>query len=311
MAEASWPSPSHGSPARAVTDAEYPHLASWASDGVFASGSDVVYGNSSGMQVHVRANKYGIVRGHAWSSGTSEYNLTIGSNSSGSTRIDTVVLRLDRSTWNVTAAVRAGTPGGGAPALQRDTGDTGLWEIPLADVTVINGAASISAGNVKSRPLLQAGGARACTLLSDVQSTLTAGAIVWESSTGRWIGWNGSAGIVFYEDTGWIAATPDVTYWTVGAFPLGVRRIDGVVHLRGSVQRHISKLAITDSYSHIMTLQAGFRPANSHLYTVWVEGGIIAQARIYPSGDVALTDHAIDGISVNHSVYLDTTYPLG
>jgi hypothetical protein len=310
MAEASWPSPNHGSPARSVTDTEYVRLAPWNSDGVFASASDVVYANSSGMQVHVRAGKYAIVRGHAWTSGTAEYNLTIAANSSGSTRVDTVVLRLDRSTWDVTAAVRQGTPGSGAPALQRDTGDTGLWEIPLADITVLNGASSIAAGNVTSRTLLQSAGIRPCNAIADIQATLAAGDLVYELTTGRWIAWTGSAGIVLYQDTGYQTLTI-IGNWTAGSYTPQCRLRNGWVYLRGSVNRTINTLQSTDTNSPISTIPAAFRPAGTHNFVSCTSAiGLLRLQVAYDTGALAIVDLASD-IPVGRVAYLDTGWIAG
>lgn len=73
-------------------------------------------------------------------------DLTIGNNTSGSTRIDLVVVRMDRAANSCVAVIKVGTPGAGAPALTQVAG--GLWEYSLAQVTVANGAASIVAGNL-------------------------------------------------------------------------------------------------------------------------------------------------------------------
>lgn len=307
----SWPSPNHGSPPRSVTEAEYQHLIPFAADGIFGAATDLVYANGSGLQTHVRANRYALVRGHAWSSGAAEETLAHDPNTSGQTRVDTVVVRLDRGTWDVGAAVRKGTPGAGPPALVHDDGDSGVFEIPAADVTVTNGAVSLSGDKVRNRPLLQAGGARACDKITDIQAYLTPGDIVWETSTGRWIGWTAAGGLVLYEDTGWNTVATDTDYWTPGAFALAIRRRNGTVHLRGSVERHLNKLAASDTYSHILTIPSGYRPAASHLYAAWVGGGDMCLIRLYPTGDLATTGHMLDGISVNHNVYLDTTYPVG
>lgn len=72
--------------------------------------------------------------------------LAIAANASGSTRIDTVVLRLNRTANTLIAAVLQGTPGAGAPALTQIVG--GTWELAIANITVPNNAASIVAGNV-------------------------------------------------------------------------------------------------------------------------------------------------------------------
>lgn len=149
MAESSWPSPSNG---RVVDDAGWEkmgiHLGP--SGGVYGdfTSPQLIYGDSSGRQVKIAADRYALVRGHIWYSGSSIVTKSIGANSSGSTRIDLVVLRLSRTTWDVTCEVVAGTPGGGAPAPTQNTGTTGTFELPLATVTVANGASSISAANV-------------------------------------------------------------------------------------------------------------------------------------------------------------------
>jgi hypothetical protein len=150
VAESSWPTVA-GS--RIVTDDQWELLSiGFGVDGVLGlpTDSSVVYGDASGRQVKVRAGKIGHIGGHGWASGTSDVVKTIGANSSGSTRIDLIVLRLTRSTLAVTAEVVAGTPGAGVPALTRNArgAGTGVWEIPLAQVTVVNGAATISAGDV-------------------------------------------------------------------------------------------------------------------------------------------------------------------
>ncbi len=149
MAESSWPSPSNG---RVVDDTQYEKLgiAYGLTAGVIGdfTSPQLVYGDSTGMQIKVTADRYALVRGHVWYSGPTIVTKTIGSNSSGSTRTDLVVLRLSRTTWDVTVVVIAGTPGAGAPSPTQNTGTTGSFDLPLATVTVANGAATISAGNV-------------------------------------------------------------------------------------------------------------------------------------------------------------------
>ncbi len=150
MAESSWPTVA-GS--RVVSDDQWELLAmGFAVDGVVGLPTDttVVFGDASGRQVKIRSGKIAHLVGHGYSSGTSDVVKTIGANSSGSTRIDLIVLRLTRSTLAVTAEVVAGTPGAGVPALTRNArgGGTGVWEIPLAQVTVVNGASTISSSDV-------------------------------------------------------------------------------------------------------------------------------------------------------------------
>ncbi len=150
MAETSWPTVA-GS--RVVTDDQFELMtASWSADGVDPTVTTTsVYGDSSGRQVKVRAAFDAIVGGHGYNSGASDTTKSIAANASGSTRYDAVVLGLDRTTWAVTSYVKTGTPGAGVPpALQRDArgSSAGKWEIPLAQVRVLNGTATIAAGDV-------------------------------------------------------------------------------------------------------------------------------------------------------------------
>lgn len=149
MAESSWPSPSNS---RVVDDVQYEKLglSYGASAGVVGdfTSPQLVYGDSSGMQIKVGADRYALVRGHEWWSGSTIFTKAIGANASGSTRTDLVVLRLSRTTWDVTTVVIAGTPGAGAPSPTQNIGTTGSFDLPLATVTVASGAATISAGNV-------------------------------------------------------------------------------------------------------------------------------------------------------------------
>jgi hypothetical protein len=310
MTQASWPSPSHGSPARAVTDAEYPHLAPWASDGVFQSASDVVYGNSSGLEVHVRTGKYAIVQGHAWESGASEFAVEIAANTSGSTRVDTVVLRLDRSTWDVTAAVRQGTPGAGPPTLQRDAGDTGLWEIPLADVTVDNGAATIASGKVVARTLFQSGAMRPCNVITDIQTTLDDGDMVYEASTGRWIGWGSAGGVVLYEDTGNVAVTLTNSAWSQ-LLACSARRRSGIVSLRFAITRQSSTFTKSDpDGSALCTLPSQFRPDIDQYGTTSFSGGIgTARVQVLQATGVVSLQHNTVDVTVGRTAAFSMSFP--
>jgi hypothetical protein len=72
--------------------------------------------------------------------------LAIAANPSGSTRVDRVVLRLNRAANTLTAIVIQGTPGAGAPAYTQVVG--GTWDWPVAQVLVANGASVLTNANV-------------------------------------------------------------------------------------------------------------------------------------------------------------------
>jgi hypothetical protein len=147
--ESSWPSPSAG---RVVDDTQYEKIGIGlgAYGGVIGdfTSPQLVYGDSTGRQIKVAADRHALVRGHTWYSGSTVTTVAIAANASGSTRVDLVVLRLSRTTWDVTLTVVAGTPGAGAPAPTQGLGTTGSWDLPLATVSVASGASTITAGNV-------------------------------------------------------------------------------------------------------------------------------------------------------------------
>src|SRR5690242_6633787 len=111
---------------------------------VKGQGSELLpFGDSSGMQVKVPTGE-AVIEGY-WGQVASTKTLPISSNSSGSTRLDLVVARAHWGNNVVEVDVITGTPGSGVPGVTRDSV---RWEIPLAVVTVANGAATISAANV-------------------------------------------------------------------------------------------------------------------------------------------------------------------
>lgn len=82
---------------------------------------------------------------------TADITLSIGANASGNPRIDTVVLRKDYVAQTVRAVVKQGTPAAtpAPPALTQSAGTT--WEIPLADIAVANGFATIAQTDITPR----------------------------------------------------------------------------------------------------------------------------------------------------------------
>lgn len=150
MAETTWPKASNG---RVVNDVQWEKMmTAFAGDGVVGTPADdpVIYADGTGMYVKVRPNKYAHVKGHMWDSGTSEFTKTIAANNSGLTRYDRVILRLNRTTWEVTSEVLQGVAGGSIPALTQDATGTasGVFEVSLGIVTVNTGVGNIAANKL-------------------------------------------------------------------------------------------------------------------------------------------------------------------
>lgn len=154
MAESTWPDPAT-TPARQVSDIQYEQLAvaGYLESGVVGtSASGAAFADSTGRQVKIKANTKAIIRGRMYNSGTTDIVKAVTANTSGSIRIDLLVLQLDRATWRVTSVIKAGTPGAGVPALQQDLDTAGAgagkWEIPLAVITVVNNASTLNPADV-------------------------------------------------------------------------------------------------------------------------------------------------------------------
>lgn len=81
---------------------------------------------------------------------TASVNLVIGANASGNVRIDTVVLRVDYVAQTVRLVTLQGTPAA-SPARPALTQNTTTYEIPLADIAVANGFATLAQSTISQR----------------------------------------------------------------------------------------------------------------------------------------------------------------
>ncbi|WP_435209544.1 hypothetical protein [Streptomyces sp. bgisy034] len=281
MAQNSWPSPAHNS--RAVTDLEYEKIASRFSDnGVYGTPTDdAVVTAGTGLSVSVRPEVHASVRGHAWSSGTSSVTLSITANSSGSTRVDRVVLRLDRSDWTVRAVVKQGTPGAGVPTLTQQTGDTGVYEILLANVTVLNGASSVT---VTRGERYVGTRIRPCTSTSLTDPNPEFGELRWETDTKRLRLYDGTSLVNVYDYSGQIEVTSTLSGWSVVVTPILERR-NGVVCLRvGHFSRAGGNLAGPSDSRLPLLVPAAYRHPDRNVYaTAYITGARIGRVTIYPA----------------------------
>ncbi|HEX5541975.1 MAG TPA: hypothetical protein VFX60_10525 [Micromonospora sp.] len=293
MAQNSWPSPGYNN--RAVTDLEYERMAArFSDDGVYGSPLDpAVVSAGAGLQVAIRAGVEASVRGHGWTSGTSTVTLPIGANSSGQTRVDRVVLRLDRSTWQVRAVPKQGTPGGGAPALTQQTGDTGVYEIPLARATVPNGANAVT---ITREELYVGSRRRPCTSTTRNPNPMI-GEECYETDTGDVRIWTGKAWQLVSGDSGPVIVTATVSGWSSISDSVLEKR-NGVVHLRaGTIQRTGGTLAAGVDTRLPILIPAAYRHRTRDQYVVaYIGGGGIGRILIYASN----TDRAGQAWMLEH-----------
>ncbi|MER7331657.1 MULTISPECIES: hypothetical protein [unclassified Micromonospora] len=194
MASDSYPRPGNNS--GIVTELMYERLASLeAADGVLGHPGDTapVYADGVGTRtVRVRANRRARVRGFMYDSGPEDVNVQLPANTSGTTRVDLIVARLDRATWRVQETYIQGTPGQGAPAPVRQV-TSGVYDLPLAKVTVAHNATALAPGTVAVACwYVGTDGQIRCT--PDTRPPHEAGRVVWDtvngylvSTGGRWL----------------------------------------------------------------------------------------------------------------------------
>jgi hypothetical protein len=307
VAEASWPSPDHNS--RNVTEAEYEVIGARATDdGIDGdpTGPAVVTAGS-GLQVLVKAGRTGVVRGFAWSSGSSDVPLAISANSSGQTRYDAVVLQLDRSSWNVRAVVKEGTPGAAAPPpLTRDAGDTGEWEIVLAYVGIPSGASSVT---VEDRPQYIGSRVRPADN-GKVPPNPAVGEILFQPNAGRWRGWTGVQYVSLYENSGEVIVSGWTTTWSANSDSVAQLR-NGWVSIRISVRRQVSVFSPNDSDggSRILTLPTGFAPGRWQYFEGRFSNGAYTTVQVRSDGEVWATAPSQD-VAPGRNLNLTVNYPL-
>lgn len=293
MAQDSWPSPNHNT--REVTDTEYEKIAArFSDDGVWGNpGSGAVVEAGTGLNVTIKASKTASLRGHAWTSGSTDSTLAISANSSGSTRYDWVILRLNRATWDVTAVVKEGTPGSGLPSLDVSEGTTGVYEIPLAVVTLLNGASSVTV----ERAELYIGARIRPATSSTRNPNPRAGEMVWETDTGRALVWTGSTWRTVSDDSDVVVVNSPLSAWEATVDSVLEKR-NGSVHLRlGSFQRKAGTLSGASESRLPVLIPSAYRHATRDQYAVCYTTGLeVSRAIIYNkgsnrAGQVWLTNH--------------------
>lgn len=308
MAQTSFPESDYNS--GALTEAEWERVAArFTDDGVDGNPSQTpVVTAGAGLQVVIAADKAASVRGFRWETDATTYTHAIDANSSGQTRVDWVCLRLDRSTWEVRTAVKAGTPGMGSPSLLREESSAGgtVWEIPLALVTVANGASSVTV-----RRYEQYIGSRITPCTSITRPALPRrGDQIHETDTGRWLGWDGSSWRVLYADSGVVVVNGTASPWGINVDTVLEHR-SGVVCLRlGAFDRTGGNLpGGTDSRLPVAIPSAYRHPNRDQHGTVYVTGSSAGAGRVTVyaanntsgrAGEIWLTNHA--GVNSGTSV---------
>jgi hypothetical protein len=282
VVQQSWPSPAHNG--RAVTEAELEALHAWETlDGIAGDPTDdPVVSAGVGLTALVRAEAYGHVRGQTWYSGTTPVSLDVAPNASGQTRVDRVVLRLDRATWTVRAVVKEGTPGSGAPALTRNGFGSGVYEVPLARITVTNGATAVT---VDREELYIGARTRPCTSKTRPPAPAR-GEQCFEVDTGDLRMWNGSRWVILYSRSGTVVCDAPNDAWEIAS--QSVLQVWGAIAcLRLGTFRRKAGTLDADTPSRLPVLiPEKYRYADRDLQiAVYVSGARTGRAILYSDAD--------------------------
>lgn len=307
MAEDSWPSVDHA--AGAMSDVEFEEWASPATaTGLVGVPTDLplVFGDSSGRQVKFRSGRFGLVRGHTWYAGSSDVTKSVGANSSGSTRYDLAVLKMDRGdNWNVRAFVHQGTAGAGVPAATQNTGGSGIWEFPVASIKVDSGAPTIT--NTDVTPLAWYLAAPSITCTSTTRPPPALGLRIYESDTKKELVGNGSAFVGSIDDTGWFALTAS-SGWNVGTASL--RKYNGTVFFDASFKRVGGTLA-SNSVSAMGTIPNGYRPGIQQRVGAFLDGANEVVVTVETSGAINVRFYATSIATNKFVTTFGKSWPLG
>lgn len=315
MAESSWPLP----PNAVVSDTQYEQLLlGYTPSAVMGSPGDtgIVTAPGSGTRIiTIRLGKYALVRGHMWYSGTSDFNMaSLAANSSGNPRIDLVVLRYTRSTGAVAAAVITGTPAASpsAPAPTQTLTTSGVFEIPIAQVAVANGATTITAGNITSRETYLS---RTPLIGSAAPTTATPGVYLGQlydqyDSSGvylrRWW-WTGSGWLPPAAPAGTIAYGNRQTDKTFTGTEVGVLRLDNLVTYAGRryyIETSNLRLVVTSGETGKANIRASTAGAATTSSTILTGAEVSANTPFTPAGSPPMKISWVPGASTTASVLL-------
>ena len=204
-----------------------------------------------------------MVRGHFYDRDAAG-DLVITANSSGNDRIDLVVLKLDPTANSVVAAVLAGTPAGSPVAPTPTQTDAGVYEMPLHEVYVIDGATGFVGGDFTDARVFPARDCLEGSALPEGSEEAPEGTLYRRLGSGlgdyEYVKAAGSG----FDNTGWAATARSDTghrdlgggtplnSWTFIRFTL--RRVGGIVTMT------VNASAVSATSDAFFTLPAGFRP---------------------------------------------------
>jgi hypothetical protein len=287
MAEDSYPSSARA--AGVLTDAEYEALAAlYVPSGIFGLPTDpypVYTAGDANRGVRFRAGSVGLVRGARYATGGVDVIVQAAANSSGSNRLDLAVWECDHDSDNeVRAAIKTGSSATVPPTPTQQAPGAGVWQFPVAVITVPTGATTLAADKTAKcgwwlapPPLL--------TSTTSQRPPNVAGQGIFEfESASRLVGNGAGNWVGTIADSGWVNCTmgPGMT---AGGLGCKARRINGVAYGVIMAQRTGGALGNGQDVK-LCQLPAGFEPNTKQQCGGYLDGGNIWEGEIRPDGSV-------------------------
>jgi hypothetical protein len=308
VAYESFPNIGHNN--RAVSSAEYEQLSVPLGLSGLLNYAAVhpIIADSSGRHVKLVAGVAALIRGHRFNNLT-ETIIPIAANAAGQPRIDLVVLRLNRATYEIAPFVIQGNAAAApiAPtAVRQNTLDgTGFWDIPLVEVRVANGATTIANADITHRAWWITGTGYVST--TDGRPPAEPGVAWFETNSNtEWIGMASGQYRRMAYSTGVITVTPPAGWSGQLRF---ARNVD-TVFMTISIRRTGGNVANTSNMT-VATITPFYRPPAQwdgvyhcsfpdHSSNIWIntDGTVV----------IAGTQNA-DGIPTNAYVFGSVTWP--
>lgn len=270
----------------------------------------LIFADNSGRQVKAYANQSAIVRGFRWESGTTPPIVALDANTSGNPRLDLIVLRLDRSNFNVRLGKTNGTPASvpAAPSAIQDAGSSGVWELPVATVRVTSsgttGQPSIQAGDVT--PLDWWIAPPGISTQQGQNPPAVHGTMLHHIDTGRSYRAVGNNYVLFGEAGPWTKISASGGWNSDNIY---AQRVNGLVYFQASVIAAAERTAGTDV--NICALSTGFRPLRDFNAVCWMSPNQIGLITVTASsGLVTVTSYGANLPNGGRLVVPPLTWPI-
>lgn len=262
--------------------------------------------NSGSRQVSA-ATGAAFVRGFYVANPSATYTASVPAQSAAD-RVDRLVLRLDRTAsvaanWLKPVIVQGTSGSATPPAIQ--SSDTGSWDLPIARWTTK--ADGTLTGLVDERQLA---GGQFLAFRSSARPPASPPRQGFELDTGLPMYADGSQWNYYNSDTGWVQQTLTNSAWKQFQ-ACSVRRINGIVYLRFSVQRQGSTFNKSDADgSALCTLSAPFKPESDQYGTTVFSGGIgSARVQILQSSGVVSLQHNTSDVGSGRTAAFSMSFP--